>query len=119
MTLTFIYLSTFEADRKRLRLGEADVEELEKLLARNPDAGRVIRGTGGARKIRFAPPSWHTGKSGGARVVYTVFSVASRVYFLAAYAKNEREDITEPQRASFRELNELLRRAIEAKRGAE
>lgn len=42
-----------------------DLQALERILIANPDAGDVIPGTGGLRKLRFAPPSWHTGKRGG------------------------------------------------------
>jgi len=38
------------------------------MLARNPECGAVIPGTGGVRKVRIALEG--RGKSGGARVIY-------------------------------------------------
>jgi hypothetical protein len=80
MTLSFVYLPLFEAKRKRLRLSDEDVQAFEQLLLRDPETGAVIGGTGGVRKVRFAPPSWHTGKSGATRVIYAYVVVASTIY---------------------------------------
>jgi hypothetical protein len=36
----------------------------------NPEAGALIRGTGGLRKLRFADERRGKGKRGGLRVIY-------------------------------------------------
>jgi len=66
-------LPTFVAKWRGLGLTDDDLRFLEAALMANPDAGPVMRGTGGLRKMRFAPPSWHTGKSGAVRVCYAHF----------------------------------------------
>ena len=53
-----------------------------------------MRGTGGLRKIRFAPPSWHTGKRGAVRVCYAWFPGHARAYFVALFAKNEKANLS-------------------------
>ena len=52
-------------------LGEDDLKRLEDELLANPEIGRMIEGTGGVRKMRFAFE--HRGKSGSARVIYVDF----------------------------------------------
>lgn len=62
-----------------------------------------MAGTGGLRKMRFAPPSWHTGKSGAARVCYVVVDGAAVVYLLLIFPKNEKANLTAVERAYFRQ----------------
>jgi RelE toxin of RelE / RelB toxin-antitoxin system len=61
-------------------------------IAANPDAGAVIRGSGGVRKVRWAREG--TGKSGGIRVVYLTRNEAGEVYLLTLYAKSKSENIS-------------------------
>jgi hypothetical protein len=48
------------------------------------------------------------GKRGGARVVYYDRGDAMPIFALTAYAKNERQDISEADRNDFRRLTALL-----------
>ena len=73
-------------------------------LAVNPDAGAVIRGSGGVRKVRWAREG--SGKSSGVRVVYLTRNEAGEVYLLTLYAKSESGNI------SANTLKEI-RRALE------
>lgn len=61
----------------------------------NPEAGKVISGGGGARKIRLAVGS--RGKSGGGRVIYYYKKNADEIYFLIAYAKSSADNLTKKQ----------------------
>jgi hypothetical protein len=61
-----------------------------------------MRGTGGIRKLRFAPPSWNRGKSGAARVCYAVFSRIETVYLLTLFAKNEKANLSDTEKATLR-----------------
>jgi len=70
MWLTFIQLAPFVVAWRRLGLTDEDLSALEQLIMHRPEAGAVMQGTGGVRKLRFAPPSWHMGKSGATRVCY-------------------------------------------------
>jgi len=58
-----------------------------------------MKGTGGLRKVRFAPPSWHTGKSGAARVCYVHVVRADSVGLIAIFAKNEKENLSAEDKA--------------------
>jgi len=60
------------------------------MLARDPECGEIIQGTGGVRKVRVALPG--RGKSGGARVIYYFHSERLPVFALTVFAKNEKAD---------------------------
>ena len=85
-------------------LTEDDFAELENMIRRQPEAGRVIRGAGGLRKLRMAAAG--RGKSGGYRVLYAIFERHGLVLLVDVYAKNEQEDIS-PE--GCRRAAELLR----------
>ena len=61
-------------------------------LSDHQDAGDVIQGAGGARKLRWAATG--KGKRGGARVIYLYVVIAARIYLLRCYAKNVKTDLT-------------------------
>lgn len=62
MTREFVYMSTFEKQWANVGLTDEELKELEVLLCENPEAGDMIQGTGGLRKLRWALPG--RGKSG-------------------------------------------------------
>src|SRR5690606_32693397 len=76
MQLTFVQLTGFVSEWKHFRLTDEDLRALERQLLVEPEAGAVMTGTGGLRKIRFAPPSRGSGKSGAFRVAYIYLPVA-------------------------------------------
>jgi len=61
----------------------------------NPEAGALIVGSGGLRKIRWSLPG--RGKRGGARMIYYYWVVKSRIYLLFAYSKSAKGDLTREQ----------------------
>jgi hypothetical protein len=83
---------------------EDERAEFASFIALNPEAGTVVRGSGGVRKVRWVREG--TGKSGGVRVIYLARNEAGEVYLLTLYAKSESENI------SLSTLKEI-RRALE------
>lgn len=65
--------------------------EFAAFLAANPEAGDVVPGSGGCRKVRWSRSG--TGKRGGVRVIYTVRSRRGALVLLTIYAKNVRDAI--------------------------
>ena len=57
----------------------------------HPDFGKVVPGSGGVRKLRWAAEG--RGKRGGLRVIYYLRLVRGQIWMLALYGKNVREDI--------------------------
>ena len=86
---------------------DEDYAEFQRELADDPEAGDVIPGSGGLRKIRMAAKGH--GKRGGARVIYYYFTGASQIALLLAYAKNEAEDLTAAQKKALKQVIELWR----------
>lgn len=60
-------------------------------LAANPNAGDVIQGSGGCRKVRWRREG--TGKRGGVRIIYYNVRSNELIYLLMIYAKSVREDL--------------------------
>lgn len=61
-------------------------------LDTQPDAGDIIRGSGGIRKVRWCRQDM--GKSGGVRVIYYWLTAQDQIYLLTIYGKNEQENIS-------------------------
>ena len=86
----------FEKSLKKLGASGADIAALEEEIAANPQAGDVVPGLGGARKIRFAMKG--KGKRGGGRAIYLVIILKDVAYLLLAYGKSEKADLTSDER---------------------
>ncbi|HVL56444.1 MAG TPA: transcriptional regulator [Burkholderiaceae bacterium] len=87
---TLIETPTFVADANELWTEDERLEFFE-CLANNPDAGDVIPGSGGCRKVRWSRAG--SGKRGGARVIYFTRLAAGEIWLLLAYANSVRDDI--------------------------
>lgn len=85
-------------------LSDEEYRLLQQALVARPDAGRLIRGSGGLRKIRWAAKG--RGKRGGVRVIYYWHVPGDRLLMLLAYAKSERDDLTPRQRVMLRKIIE-------------
>jgi Protein of unknown function (DUF1044). len=83
---------------------DEDYADFQRELANDPEAGTVIAGTGGLRKVRMAAKGH--GKRGGARLIYYYFASASQIAFLLAYAKNQSENLTASQKKTLKQVIE-------------
>ena len=72
-------------------LSDEDYGAMQQVLMKDPEAGPVIPGSGGVRKIRWAAPG--RGKLGGYRVIYYVKRVNGVIWLLTMYPKNVAENI--------------------------
>ena len=94
----------------RLLQGLLDDDAYAALQARlviRPDAGDLIEGTGGIRKLRVA--SGGRGKRGGSRVIYYHFIADAQIALLLIYPKNERDYLSMAERAALRRIVERWR----------
>jgi hypothetical protein len=97
---------TFRKHIKKLGVTDDELRDLEDEIAANPAAGDVIPGLKGIRKIRFA--FGRKGKRGGARAIYIVIVADDIIYLLMAYAKGEKEDLTQDDKSALLEFIKLL-----------
>ena len=88
--VTFVETRLFTSLVNRY-LSDDEYAALQQALADSPDAGDVIRGSGGVRKIRWGVSG--RGKRGGIRVIYYLRSRQGEIWMLTLYAKNEAESI--------------------------
>ena len=72
-------------------LSDDEYRMLQWHLQEKPDAGDIVRGSGGVRKVRWAPEG--KGKSGGVRVIYYWKKSEYEIWMLTIYSKSERESI--------------------------
>ena len=76
---------------------------LQVYLVARPDAGKVIPGGKGLRKVRWAAKGH--GKRGGARIIYLWRTAQGQIILARLYAKNEREDLSPAElKAVIREI---------------
>ncbi|MEY3902537.1 MAG: hypothetical protein RL189_1843 [Pseudomonadota bacterium] len=104
MQRLFVTLKSFWSDWVRLDLNDDDLSDLEDELLESPEAGKLLRETGGVRKVRFARGG--VGKRGGVRVFYLDFSELKKLYFLAVISKTESANLSKAER---NELAALVR----------
>ena len=72
-------------------LSDDEYSALQWLLLAQPDAGAIVSGSGGVRKLRWGLQG--RGKRGGVRVIYYWKKANHEIWMLTMYAKNERSTI--------------------------
>lgn len=95
-----------------IKVSERD--ELIDFLAKQPDAGEEIPGTGGVRKLRWGGKG--KGKRGGLRIIYYFYNDTAPVFLLTVYGKGEQEDLSPEQKKKITVLAKLLKLECKSKR---
>ena len=83
---TFIESSAFERVREDL-LDDLEYGDLQQFLIVNPEAGKVVRGSGGVRKLRWRRKG--AVSRGGLRVIYFVRYRPDEIWMLALVCEVE------------------------------
>jgi hypothetical protein len=91
---TVVETPAFLSDTRSLGLDDEERLGIVTWIAANPAAGRIIEGTGGARKVRFGGK----GKSGGYRVITFFTGTDIPVFLLSIFAKNEKTNLKPAER---------------------
>ncbi len=105
--LHFVELDEFRDDWTALKLDvEHDLFALQMSIMSDPKAPPVIEGTGGLRKLRFAPARWGTGKRGAVRVCYVYFEEHWTVLLVVAYGKKEKDDLSQSEKREIKKYIE-------------
>ncbi len=90
-------------------IGAEGIDAIAVYLVGHPDAGNVIPGSGGIRKLRWAAKG--KGKRGGARIIYLYVVVAGKIYLMRCYPKNEKADLTADEKKRLRQIAAHLKGA--------
>ncbi|MBQ9348588.1 MAG: type II toxin-antitoxin system RelE/ParE family toxin [Oscillibacter sp.] len=106
MTREFVWTTAFLSGWHKCGVSDDDLSRLEDALLDDPKAGDVIKGTGGARKFRFEYEG--RGKSGSTRVIYVDIEIGEKICGLAAYAKADKDNLTQGERNAIRKLIQLI-----------
>jgi hypothetical protein len=102
MRLSFIQLTAFRVNWKRLGMNDQDLRALETAILEDPSRPPVISGTGGLRKIRFSGQRSSSGKSGGVRVCYAYLREFDLIYLCAVFPKNEKANLSGQEKNAYR-----------------
>lgn len=89
-------------------LSEEEFDELLRFLLENPLNGKLIKGTGGLRKLRWKVKKLNRGKRGGIRIIYYLLENVM-IILLKTYSKSDQDDLTEKQKKTILlELNKTI-----------
>ncbi len=109
---TVVELPEFRRRAARL-LREPEVTDLVYYLAGNPEAGDVIRGSGGVRKVRWLREG--RGKSGGVRIITFYTGRDMPLFLVTVYGKSARENLDKAEIAVMRKLTTALKTSYGSK----
>lgn len=99
---TVIETPDFLSDAKAAGLNEQERLTIVQTIAKYPETGDIIPGTGGARKVRFAGRG--RGKSGGFRVITFYSGPDVPVFLLSVFAKGDKINLTQAERNELRAI---------------
>lgn len=88
-------------------LEDDEYRALQSFLAGDPEAGDVMPGTGGFRKLRWADRRRGKGKRGGLRVIYYHLLTDAQIWLVTLYDKGEVADLSAAEKR-------LLKAALDA-----
>lgn len=81
-------------------------EAIVTMVALDPECGEVMQGTGGVRKVRVGRGG--KGKSGGGRIIYIHHDQDHPIFLLAAFAKNEKANLSKAERNTLAKVVKTL-----------
>lgn len=103
MKALFVELPPFERHRETY-FDDGGFRALQALLMAEPEAGDVMEGTGGLRKVRVADPRRGKGKRSGLRVIYYWWPEGRQFWLFTLFGKDEATDLTAAQRKQLKEM---------------
>ena len=111
MKALFIELPAFSRYRTDY-LDDENFRGLQKTMMKNPEAGDVIEGAGGLRKLRYGDPRRGKSKRGGLRIIYYWWDGGSQFWLFTLYDKDEMDDLSAKEK---KVLKDRLKTELEAR----
>ena len=102
MVRVFVYTPKFDKEWNKLGLTDDELRLLEIYLLENPKAGKIMKGTGGIRKMRWILPD--TGKSGGIRVLYVDFIFSDKICMFDLFPKDEKDNLSQTEKKALKKI---------------
>jgi hypothetical protein len=99
---TVVETPTYLTQAKRAGVSAEELNAIAMHIAADPACGDLIPGTGGARKVRFAPSG--RGKRDGYRVIHFFAADDVPVFLLAIISKGQRADLTQSEKNELRKI---------------
>jgi hypothetical protein len=97
--VTVVELSEFSRKAAGV-LQEDEIAAIIGFLAYRPQAGELIQGTGGVRKLRWNLTG--KGKRGGARVIYYYCDLDTPLFLITMFTKGQKSDLSPAEKAQAR-----------------
>lgn len=101
-----IETNAYLAAAKACGMTPSELANVVDIVAANPEAGDIMPGCGGARKLRVARPG--KGKSGGYRVITYFAGDDMPIFLLTVFGKNEKASLTKNERNDLATLTKRL-----------
>lgn len=83
-------------------LSDEEYKELQNHLVEHPKSGKVIKGSGGLRKLRW--DCKNKGKSGGIRNIYYYIENENTIYMIYVYEKSKKDDLSKKELDILKQL---------------
>jgi mRNA-degrading endonuclease RelE of RelBE toxin-antitoxin system len=81
-------------------------------IALNPQAGDLVQGAGGVRKVRWSRAG--SGKSGGVRVIYYFYNEMVPIYLISFFAKSQKSDLSSADKKALAEFARTVKTRIKS-----
>ena len=118
--IQFNYLPSFNKAWQKQDLTSKDKDDLESqilaYLSSLPEnrngrmfPGQMIRGTGGAYKLRYADNASNQGKRSSYRIIYIVVH-NDIIYFLTIFPKNQKDNISNAEATALKKVVQRLKK---------
>lgn len=101
---TVVETPEFLTAAKQARMTDEERQAAVDLVAANPEAGEIMPGTGGCRKVRVAKQGG--GKRGGYRVISYYTTTEQPVFLLTVISKGKQANLTKAQQNELRKGKE-------------
>jgi hypothetical protein len=105
MKATFVELPSFSRYRAEY-LDDERFRGLQVEMLKSPEAGDLIEGTGGLRKLRYGDPRRNKGRRGGLRVIYYWWDGGHQFWLFTLYDKDEMDDLSPKEKKAIKSMLE-------------
>jgi hypothetical protein len=112
MERTFVYSALMTSRIQEFLHGELVAKRIEDEILKNPEAGDIVQGTGGLRKLRVADEARNKGKRGGLRVFYFDLADAARTHLIYLLRKGEAENISPSEKTVLKDIVTRIKREV-------